>query len=48
MNTAALFQEADLAMYRAKRNLAGTTVGPCARPRADRDSHHDDLARRRA
>jgi hypothetical protein len=46
MNTAILFQEADVAMYRAKKTQAGTELA--ARPPADRHPHRNDLARRRA
>jgi diguanylate cyclase (GGDEF)-like protein len=46
MNTAMLFQEADVAMYRAKKTQAGTALA--ARSPADRHPHRNDLARRRA
>jgi diguanylate cyclase len=45
MNTAMLFQEADIAMYRAKKTQAGTALA--ARSPADRHHHRNDLARRR-
>jgi diguanylate cyclase (GGDEF)-like protein len=48
INTAMLFQEADTAMYRAKKTRAGTAIaGPDQLP-AKRNTHRDDLARRRA
>jgi diguanylate cyclase len=46
MNTALLFQEADFAMYRAKKTQAGTALA--ARDRSPAERHRNDLARRRA
>lgn len=47
INTAILLQEADIAMYRAKKTRAGTAIATRDRPPTDRHSHRDDLARRR-
>jgi diguanylate cyclase len=47
-NAATLLQEADNAMYLAKRTRAATAVAARDRPMAHRHPHRDDLARRRA
>jgi hypothetical protein len=48
MNTATLLQEADTAMYRAKKTRADTAVAARDWPLPYHHAHRDDLARRRA
>jgi diguanylate cyclase (GGDEF)-like protein len=48
MNTATLLQEADTAMYRAKKTRADTAVAARDWPPPHHHVHRDDLARRRA
>ena len=47
-STAALFQQADTAMYWAKKTQAGTADTERAWARRNQFPHRDDLARRRA
>jgi diguanylate cyclase (GGDEF)-like protein len=48
MNTATLLQEADTAMYRAKKTRADTAVAARDWPLPYHHAHRDDLARQRA
>jgi hypothetical protein len=48
MNTATPLQEADTAMYRAKKTRADTAVAARDWPLPYHHAHRDDLARRRA